>query len=90
MSTPNVSSEGFSPGDIKVRQVTHYQWSWTGTQAGQPGVWTVQLILDQGAAEQVLTLTQDDADNIQDLFETGEKVYYDIDRQVLMFGTKAV
>ena len=41
---------------IKVRQVSHYQFSWVAGGAGKPGTWTLQLVLDQGAWEEVLTL----------------------------------
>ncbi len=34
---------------IQVRQVTHYQFTWVASKAGEPGVWTLQLVLDQGA-----------------------------------------
>jgi len=40
-----------TPEAIVVRQVTHYQTSWAESEAGAPGVFSVQLILDQGAAE---------------------------------------
>jgi hypothetical protein len=33
----------------------------------KPGTYTLQLVLDQGAWEEVLTLDPDDADNLQDL-----------------------
>ena len=75
---------------IKVRQLSHYQFSWVAGEAGQPGTYTLQLVLDQGAWEEVLTLDPDDADNLQDLFTQGGPVYYDIHRRTLMFGNKAL
>lgn len=72
---------------IKVRQLSHYQFSWVAGEAGQPGSWTLQLVLDQGAWEEVLTLDADDADNLQDLLSSTETVYYDVQRRTLMFGT---
>ena len=71
---------------VKVRQLTHYQFSWTAGEAGKPGTYTLQLVLDQGAWEEVLTLDPDDADNLQDLLTNTATVHYDIDRRVLMFG----
>ena len=47
---------------VKVRQLSHYQFSWVAGEAGAPGTWTLQLVLDQGAWEEVLTLSADDAD----------------------------
>ena len=57
---------------IKVRQVSHYQFSWVAGEAGRPGTWTLQLVLDQGAWEEVLTLDSQDADNLQHLLSTSE------------------
>jgi hypothetical protein len=74
---------------IKVRQLSHYQFSWIAGEAGQPGTWTLQLVLDQGAWEEVLTIDADDADNLQDLLSTAETVFYDVSRRTLMFGTTA-
>ena len=39
---------------IKVRQVTDYQASWTEEKRGAYGSFTIQLILDDGAEENVL------------------------------------
>ena len=75
---------------IKVRQVSHYQFSWVAGEPGQPGTYTLQLVLDQGAWEEVLTLDPDDADNLQDLLVGAGIVYYDVSRRTLMFGTTAV
>ncbi len=75
---------------IQVRQLSHYQFSWIAGDAGQPGTYTLQLVLDQGAWEEVLTLDPDDADNLQDLLSTADTVYYDVRRRTLMFGTTRV
>ncbi|MCI2237809.1 hypothetical protein MO973_41470 [Paenibacillus sp. TRM 82003] len=71
---------------IKVRQLSHYQFSWVAGEPGQNGTYTLQLVLDEGAWEEVLTLTADDADALQDLLENTEVVHYDIERRTLMFG----
>ena len=75
---------------IKVRQLTHYQFSWVAGDPGKPGTYTLQLVLDQGAWEEVLTLDADDADNLQDLLANTDVVQYDIERRVLMFGVTKV
>jgi hypothetical protein len=75
---------------IKVRQLSHYQFSWIAGDAGGPGTWTLQLVLDEGAWEEVLTIDADDADNLQDLLSTADTVFYDVSRQTLMFGTTRV
>jgi hypothetical protein len=75
---------------IIVRQLSHYQFSWIAGEAGSPGTWTLQLVLDQGAWEEVLTIDADDADNLQDLLSTAGTVYFDVRRRALLFGTTAV
>lgn len=75
---------------LRVRQLSHYQFSWTAGDSGKDGTWTLQLVLDEGAWEEVLTVSADDADNLQDVLRNTRNVFYDIDRRVLMFGvTKA-
>ncbi len=76
--------------DVKVREVTHYQFSWTGTEPGAGGIFTLQLILDQGARESMMRLTVDDADVLKDLLQREERVYFDIERQVIMFGVQKI
>lgn len=71
---------------LRVRQLTHYQFSWTAREGGESGVWTLQLVLDEGAWEEVLTISSEDADALQDVLENTDNVFYDIDRRVLMFG----
>jgi hypothetical protein len=74
---------------IQVRQLSHYQFSWVAGDAGKPGTYTLQLVLDEGAWEEVLTLDADDADVLQDLLLAQDTVHYDIRRRTLMFGVKA-
>ena len=75
---------------IQVRQLSHYQFTWVAGEPAEPGTWTLQLVLDQGAWEEVLTLDPDDADNLQDMLSTASVVHYDVRRQTLMFGTTPV
>jgi hypothetical protein len=75
---------------IQVRQLSHYQFTWVAGEPGAPGTYTLQLVLDQGAWEEVLTLDADDADNLQDMLSTASTVYYDVARRTLMFGTTKV
>jgi len=71
---------------VQVRQLSHYQFSWVAGEAGEPGTWTLQLVLDQGAWEEVLTIDADDADNLQDLLTNTGVLHYDISRRTLLFG----
>jgi len=75
---------------IRVRQLSHYQFSWMPGEAGQDGTYTLQLVLDQGAWEEVLTVTAEDADLLQDLLSESKMAHYDVGRRVLMFGTTPV
>jgi hypothetical protein len=72
--------------EIKVRQVTDYQASWTEEERGEPGRFTFQLILDNGAEEYVLQPTDEDSDVLTDLFEQTGAIYFDMERKVLIFG----
>ncbi len=71
---------------IKVRQLSHYQFSWVAGELGVPGTFTLQLVLDEGAWEEVLTVDANDADVLQDLLENTATVHYDVTRRTLMFG----
>lgn len=81
-------SQPVTDDSIQVRQLSHYQFSWVAGEPGKPGTYTLQLVLDQGAWEEVLTLDPDDADNLQDLLVQQGTVHYDVRRRVLMFGVK--
>ena len=69
---------------VKVRQVTDVQASWTETERGGAGLFTFQLILDDGAEEYILRPTADDAKVFMKLFRRAETVYFDLDRKVLI------
>jgi propanediol dehydratase small subunit len=75
---------------IRVRHLSHYQFSWVAQEPGQPGVFTLQLVLDQGAWEEVLTVDAEDAEVLQGLLRKQKDVAYDVGRRVLMFGTTPV
>ena len=75
---------------IRVRHLSHYQFSWVAQEPGQPGVFTIQLVLDQGAWEEVLTVSAEDAEVLQGLLRKQKDVAYDVGRRVLMFGTTPV
>jgi hypothetical protein len=75
---------------IRVRQVSHYQFSWVAGEPGDEGTFTLQLVLDEGAWEEVLTVDSDDAEVLQGLLKRQEFVHFDIGRRTLMFGTTPV
>jgi hypothetical protein len=88
--TPPKVPQPVTDDTIQVRQLSHYQFSWVAGEAGEEGTFTLQLVLDQGAWEEVLTLDADDADVLQDMLSSSKTVYYDVRRRTLMFGTTPV
>ncbi|MCW2997440.1 MAG: uncharacterized protein JWN65_989 [Solirubrobacterales bacterium] len=75
---------------IQVRQLSHYQFSWVAGEPGESGTFTLQLVLDQGAWEEVLTVDAEDAEVLKGLLKRNTTVVYDIRRRTLAFGTTAV
>jgi hypothetical protein len=75
---------------IKVRQVNHVQFSWVAGEPQAPGTFTLQLVLDEGAWEEVLTVDAEDAEVLRGLLAKSSVVHYDIERRTLMFGTARV
>ncbi|HET6688353.1 MAG TPA: hypothetical protein VFG82_03225 [Rubrobacter sp.] len=71
---------------IRVRQVSDAQVSWSEHDRGEPGAFTIQLILDNGAEEYVLRPTADDTRVHIELFKQAGTVFFDLDRKVLIFG----
>jgi hypothetical protein len=70
----------------KVRQVTNIQASWVERERGKPGMFTLQLILDNGVEEYILDTDADDIDVILKLFGRSAHTTFDLERKVLMFS----
>ena len=79
-------SEQNTEQTIRVRQVTdvHSNWSYQGEL--QDGKFSYQLILDNGAQEALVMPTADDAKVLRDLIHDSEALYWDLDKEVLIFG----
>ena len=75
---------------IKTRKVTAWQPNWSASGKGEPGTYLFELILDHGAAEAVLALTESDADNLFDWLSSSSEVFYDMEREALMFGARSI
>jgi hypothetical protein len=75
---------------VKVRQVTNIQASWTETERGEEGRFTLQLILDNGVEEYVLQPDADDMEPLLKLFRASSHATFDLERKVLMFSNLAV
>lgn len=74
----------------RVRQVTNIQASWTEQERGESGLFTLQLILDNGVEEYILQPDEDDMDVILKLFERSPHTTFDLERKVLMFSNLTV
>jgi hypothetical protein len=71
---------------IMVRQVTDVHANWSEQERGGPGKFSFQLILDNGAEEYAIRPDAEDADVLVELFKLTDKLYFDLERQVLIFG----
>jgi hypothetical protein len=80
-------SEANTEQNIMVRQVTDIHANWSEQERGEPGKFSFQLILDNGAEEYAIRPEVEDADVLVELFGMTDKIYFDMSRQVLIFGS---
>ena len=80
-------SEANTEQNIMVRQVTDLHANWSEQERGAPGKFSFQLILDNGAEEYAIRPDAEDADVLVELFGMTDKIYFDMSRQVLIFGS---
>ena len=71
---------------IRVRQVTDVHSNWSNQGELQNGKFSYQLILDNGAEEALIMPTPDDAKVLRDLIHDADAIYWDLDKEVLVFG----
>lgn len=90
MNDQNQQAESRMGSNMLVRQVTNIQASWTEKERGEEGTFTLQLILDNGAAEYILEVEADDMEPMLTLFKLSDYATFDMNRKVLMFGTLKV
>ncbi len=79
-------AESNTEQSIMVRQVTDVHANWSEQERGGPGKFSYQLILDNGAEEYAIRPDAEDADVLVELFTLTNKIYFDMSRQVLIFG----
>jgi hypothetical protein len=79
-------AEQHTEQSIMVRQVTDVHANWSEQERGAPGKFSFQLILDSGAEEYAIRPPAEDADVLVELFTLTDKIYFDMSRQVLIFG----
>jgi hypothetical protein len=73
-----------------VRQVTHVQASWAELERGKPGLFALQLILDNGVDEYVIRVHAEDMEPLLRLFKHAEHPMFDMNRKLLIFGDVSV
>ena len=88
--SPTTVKQPVTDDSLKVRQLTHYQFTWVAGEPAAEGTFTLQLVLDEGAWEEVLTVDADDAEVLRGLLRGAETVMFDVGRRTLMFGTTPV
>ena len=86
MTDEQHSQEQQTEQAIKVRQVTDVHANWSAQERGEPGKFSYQLILDDGAEEFVLRVAAGDARVLRNWFHDADTVYFDMEREVLIFG----
>ena len=79
-------SEQHTEQSIKVRQVTDVHANWSSQGPLEDGKFSYQLILDDGAQEALIMPTAGDAKVLRDLIHDADAVYWDTDKEVLIFG----
>ncbi len=71
---------------VKVRRVTNVHSNWSHQGSLEPGKFSYQLILDDGAEEVLIMPTAEDGKLLRDLIHDSEGLYWDTEREVLTFG----
>ncbi len=79
-------SEQNTEQSIRVRQVTDVHSNWSSQGPLENGKFSYQLILDNGAQEALIMPTADDAKVLRDLIHDSEALYWDLDKEVIIFG----
>lgn len=77
---------GQSEGAIRVRKVTDVHSNWSSQGELESGKFSYQLILDNGAEEALIMPTAEDAKVLRDFFHDADAVYWDTDKEVLIFS----
>lgn len=71
------NTERVTDDSLVVRQITQYQFTWRAGEANEPGTHVLQLVLDEGAFEEVLTVNPVDSLALQLKLASATSAYYD-------------
>ena len=80
MSENKPQAERNTEAAIQVRQVTDIHANWNEQGRGEPGKFSFQLILDNGAEEYAIRPPAEDADVLMELFSRTDVLYFDMER----------
>src|SRR5918997_4064999 len=69
---------------IHVRQVTEVHGNYNKEGEGEPGKFSLQLILDEGAEEHVLRIPAEDVRTLMLMLDEAESIYFDTERGALI------
>jgi hypothetical protein len=81
-----VLAEQRTESSIKVRQVTDVHSNWSNQGDLTQGKFSYQLILDNGAEEALIMPTAEDGKLLRDLIHDADTLYWDTEKEVLIFG----
>jgi hypothetical protein len=73
-----------------VRQVTEVRGARSEEKPGEPGMYSFQLTLDNGADEYIIVTQPEDASALLRMFQAGSAATFDKEKKLLKFGTLAV
>jgi hypothetical protein len=79
-------SEQSTEQTIRVRQITDVHANWSSQGFNEQGKFSYQLILDNGAEEALIMPTADDAKVLRDLIHDADTLYWDTEKEVIIFG----
>ena len=80
------ASKGYRAGDQGPPGYRRPRQLERARERGEHGTFSYQLILEDRAAEFVVRVTADDAKVLRDWFQDAGTVYFDMEREVLIFG----
>ncbi len=69
---------------ITVRQVTEVHGNFNEEERGEPGKFSLQFILDDGADEYVLRPTAEDTRTLMMMIDEAKSMYFDTERRALI------
>ena len=79
-------SERHTEQTIKVRQITDVHANWGSQGAPENGKFSYHLMRDDGAREALIMPTVDDAKVPRDLIHDADALYWDTEKEVIVFG----